>query len=231
MLVDAMNPTEIKQEVQNDWNAVRNSLDRLASEYDRERRKNKIDKRSVYSIAYPIKTKRKNTWIIFLSKAPGVNAYKGQQDINVLSVVYYYNSIGLRVLKLNEQDGLIVYNGHLFTRYKERMALIISNPIDVVKHFFINNGYASSKVTPIDGRDLTITKVKEGFLLGELQHERTWLVHKTFINKDLARVDQNEIEQGLIDSLKKQLEQEINNLEYDQHDFNYKTDVMKAISN
>lgn len=135
MLVESMNHNEISKEVATDWLNIQKSLDRLANEYDRERRKNKVDKRETYSRAYPLKTNKKNTWIVFFSKAPAVNSYKGLADLNVLAIVYYHNLLGLRVFKLGASGGLVVYNGHLFQRYNERMGLNISNPVDIVKHF------------------------------------------------------------------------------------------------
>jgi len=231
MLVEAMTPKEIFNEVSTDYPNVRNSLDRLGANYERERRKKGIDKGSVHSKVYPIKTKKKNTWILVFSKAPTADFFKGLNDVNVLFAVYYYTNVGLRVFKIPlRPNNLHVYNAHFFTRYKERLFLDISDPIEIVKHFFINNGYSSSKIIPHQDKQLAITTFKEGLGLGELQEKGTWVVNKTFISRDLIRPDQDDIEKELITSLQTQIEKSFRITYIDDYDYRLKVDIMKGIT-
>jgi len=229
MLIETMYPHEITAEIFNDWSIVTNSLERLHNEYNKQRRKNKVPKDKTYSVAYDIKTKKKNTWIFILSKAPSIQSYKGLESVNACCLVYYYNSEGIRVFKVRPEGGLSVYNGHLFTRYNERMSLDLDKSIDIVKHFFINNGYSTSQILPKEGRDFFMSTCKDGLLLGELQEERSWMVNKTFINRDQLKPSQDELEVELIKSLQVQIETELNKPEFNKMIHDYKTDVIKGI--
>lgn len=199
MLVDTMNQAEITREFFLDWEIVKErSEDRLLQLYERERRRNKIPKDEQFSRAYEIRSQRKNNWIFLFSKARSESKYKGL--VNVAYLMYYYNSKGIRVFKKIPTGGLSVYNGHLFSRYNERLRLNIVNTIDLVKHFFKNNGYAPIKILPKDGKDLTVSVCHDGLMLGEKQGN--WIINKTFITKDLMYLEQDSIERDLIDSLK-----------------------------
>ena len=199
MLVDTMNQAEITREFFLDWEIVKErSEDRLLQLYERERRRNKIPKDEQFSRAYEIRSQRKNNWIFLFSKAPSESKYKGL--VNVAYLMYYYNSKGIRVFKIIPAGGLSVFNGHLFGRYNERLRLNIVNTIDLVKHFFKNNGYASIKILPKDGKDLTVSVCHDGLMLGEKRGN--WIINKTFITKDLMYLEQDSIERDLIDSLK-----------------------------
>ena len=229
MIVSTMTSKEVTKEIYEDWIAVTNSLDRLGLTYDRERRRGRIDKSISYGRAYEIKTKKKNTWIFILSKAPSVEKYKDTGSINICSLVYYYNSIGIRVFKIIPGGGLSVYNGHLFKRYNERMNLGLSTPLEIVKHFFISNGYFISKILPRWGGQFALSVCKEGLLLGEVQEGKSWLVHKTFITREDAVPDQEDLEQGLLKNLQKDIEAEINKPEFNQDQYYYKADTLKGI--
>ena len=86
MLVESMNPLEITLEIMKDFKRLRSTTaERLGTEYDRERRKLRIETRKTYPKAYPIKTASKNTWLLFISKAPGMKNIK--EEILSLSVM------------------------------------------------------------------------------------------------------------------------------------------------
>ena len=201
MLVNTMNQAEITREFFLDWEIVKErSEGRLSQTYDRERRRNRIPKDEQFSRAYEIKSQRKNNWIFLFSKASSESKYRGLQDVNVVYLMYYYNGKGIRVFKKIPSGGLSVYNGHLFGKYSERMCLNIAKTSDLVKHFFVNNGYAYIKIFPKDGRDLTVSVCHDGLMLGEKREN--WIINKTFITKDLMYLEQDSIERDLIDSLK-----------------------------
>ena len=79
-------------------------------------------------------------------------------------------------------------------------------------------------------KEFTISVCKEGLLLGELQEDRSLLVNKTFINKNLIRLDQNEVEDELIKSLQEEIETELNKVDFDKESYYYKADIIKGIT-
>ena len=97
MLIDTMNSKEIMSEIFKDWTAVKKSINRLANTYNNQRRKGNVSKLSNYSKSFEIKTARKNTWLLILSKAPSDDKYKGMSSINICSLIYFYGRLGLRV--------------------------------------------------------------------------------------------------------------------------------------
>jgi hypothetical protein len=200
MLVPTMNRHEVTAEVVRDEKKVMDtSYPRLLMEYDRERKKLKIDKTKPYCKAYPIKTAAKNNWILFIEKSPSVPVYKTFADTVFGCVVYYYSKEGLKVLRQAKGNFAIeAYYGHVFTRYNERMGLNLSKSTDMIQAFFKNNGYSNIKLIDKNEKKFTHGICKEGTLLGEYKSEPDWLVHKTFISKDLKREDQIKKERKLM---------------------------------
>jgi hypothetical protein len=231
MLVEKMTPEEINIEIFTDWNAVKGSLDRLTKEYDRERAKRKISKTETYHKTYAIKSHKKNLWNFLLSKAPSENTYKGVDSINICSIVNYYTPLGLRVFKIMPSGGLSVYNAHLFTRYNDRMSLGLIKPLDIVLHFFKNNGYYTAKIISREERELSIATCKDGLLLGELLRANNWILHKTFIDKGLKSKAQDKIEEGLLNSLQEAIVQELNKADFNKDLYNYQADIKTALNN
>jgi len=223
-----MDAQEIASEVLADWQSASGTIERLAQTYDKERRRQKIGRELAFSKSYDIKTKKKNTWIFILSKAPADEKYKGLQSINVLSLVYYYSPLGLRVIKIMPGGGLSVFNSHLFTRYKERLNLDIIKPLDLVKYFFINNGYFMAKVIPKDGRQFVLSVCNEGLLLGEMQ-AAFWMVYKTFLTRELIKQDQTEAEAELMADLQADIQAELSRTNFDKDSYFYKADILKGI--
>jgi hypothetical protein len=69
MLVPSMSDNEIRAEVFRDLEKLHQStIQRLNTEYEKERRKLKIAKERTYLRHYPIKTAAKNNWIIYIGK-------------------------------------------------------------------------------------------------------------------------------------------------------------------
>jgi hypothetical protein len=201
MLTETMTPSEITNEIKTDWKKVINSLERLFREYNHARKKNHISKKENFEKAYEIKTARKNNWIIIFTKSLSEN-FKAIDSVTICALIYYFDSTGIRVFRLMTEDGfslddLSVYNERFFSQYKERMNLVLTNPLDIVKHFFLNNWHFDSKEIKKDDKVLTISTCKEGYLIGELQNSENWNVSKTFISKRLIGTDQAIIENDL----------------------------------
>jgi len=198
MLVPAMNNKEITNEILRDLERLtRTTVDRLMDEYDRERRKFKIDKVKTYPKAYPVKTASKNTWIVFLQKAPAVPKYKNVYDAVGCCVAYYYSAKGLKAFRFNSEGKYMeVFNGHFFARYNERLQLDLNSPVEAIKRFFNNSGYLQLQIVKKEGKQYSMGICREGMALG-VYHSNSdvpWLVHKTFIHHDLKGRQQKEAE-------------------------------------
>jgi hypothetical protein len=236
MLLPSMTQEEITISILRDWYSIsKHDLLNIAGRYDKLRKKKKIKKSSVYCVPFVLKTKDHNEWRLFLSKAPSHNKYKGVESINYLSIVHYYSAKGLRVFKImpgndgRNGSGLHVFNGHFFRRYNERMELGLYNVMEMVEHYFINNGYSATRVVQQDDRIFTIGTCKSGFMLGEIQFDGRWLVEKTFISRNESRSNQTDVAQELADHLQAEIEREINKQDFDLLHYEYKADVMKGI--
>jgi hypothetical protein len=231
MLVEAMNPAEIATQVYREYIKIFcTTVQRLVYEYDRERRKLKIDKSRIYTKHYAIKTAQKNHWIIFLGKAPSKEKYKGLECTNVCCMVYYYTSKGFRAFVPSSGNALIIYNGHLFKRYNERLNLNLASTLEAAIHFFTYNCYVHPDAINKDERVFTIGFCKDGLLLGELKHNNVWLEWKTFISRNLARADQDEMEKQLMEELNEHIAAEIKKDTGDTKALKIMQDKIKAIT-
>lgn len=202
MLVETMTPEEITREIFTDWEIIaEKTLPRLAQEYDRARRRLKVNKEEGFTKTYEIKTKKKNNWLITLRKGRDVEKYKTWRDIDLNKSVHYYTKRGIRVFEvIGDDDKLGVYNSHLFLRYKERMNLDIPNIIDVVRQFFINDGYASDKLDYKNDLEEVFSPRKNGIVLGRYLKETDWRVYNTFVTNEMKFAEQNERELQLIEN-------------------------------
>jgi len=229
MLVEAMNPVEIVTQVYREFSKIYcTTLPRLVNEYDRERRKLKIDKSRIYTRHYAIKTAQKNNWIIFIGKAPSKEKYKGMGCANTCCMVYYYTSKGFRVF-VPSTNMCVVYNGHLFKRYNERLNLNLASTLEAAIHYFKYNGYEYHNAFEKKGQIYTIGFCKDGLLFGQLKHNNVWLEWKTFISRNLARADQDEMEQQLIQQLQDSIETELKNETADTTTLKIIQDKIKAV--
>jgi hypothetical protein len=198
-----MNRQEVASELIRDYEALHKStIDRLCDEYIRERKKWKINKEKEYPKVYPIRTKRKNNWLIIVRKPPSDETFNG--DVVYSCVVYYYDKKGLCVLRYSDDINLVeVFCGHFFKRYNERMRLDLSGTIDIIKAFFVNNGSMHHRMLLRDGTSLSLCR--EGFAFGRVHDKGNWLVHKTFITKDMAHYDQILMEMGMTEAYARDL--------------------------
>jgi hypothetical protein len=201
MIVESMNYEELEKEISRDFYKLRSTTElRLSAQYDKERRKFKIDKSRTYTKIYPVKTAAKNTWLLFISKAPSKPRYRDADDATINYIVYFYNSKGLTVIN-RASEGLELFYGHFFKRYNERMNYGIDNSIDIVKKFFSQGGFGVYTKIKKGDKTHTIGVTRDGFSLGELQHNDRLLVNKTFVSRDLASNKQDELEQQLLQSI------------------------------
>lgn len=231
MLVQAMNHAEIAAQIYREYDKIYSTtVQRLLNEYDRERRKFKIDKTRMYTKHYAIKTAGKNNWIIFIGKAPSREKYTGTQCTNACCMVYYYTAKGLRVFVPSSKIIFLAYNGHLFKRYNERLNLNLTGTLEAAIHHFTYNGYMHPHVIEKNGELYVIGFCKDGFLLGQIAYNNTWLVWKTFVSRDLAKINQDEMEQQLIDELRDYIETEIRKETIDAMKLGIMQDKIKGIT-
>lgn len=229
MLLETMSPMEITRAILKEVEIYnQKALHRLSKDYERERKKKKIPKNAQYAVMYEITTYNKVKIIYLFSKPPADEVFKGNPCICILS--YQYTRLGLRVYKIIPGGGLSVFNPHVFKRYNERMQLNIEDQMDRVEHFFIHNGFFRSQVFKKEDGIYTVTRCRDGLLLGKIENEGYWLVHRTFISFNETRKDQDQLSQELVDSLQDQIEQLLNHEDFDRDKYEYMADIVKGIT-
>ena len=205
MIVPAMNKMEIKAEIKRDLAKIcKSTLPRLAAEYDRERRKLKIEKSNDYSKIYCIKTGSKNKWMIFVKKAAAKTKYLQASDATYFTVVYYYTKDGFNACRINgANEDLEFFYGHFFSRYNERQQLNLPDTLSAVKHFFNNNeGFNTlfrqlKKEAAPKGTTFVESVCDLGLALGLYYLDTKHIIYKTFISKHLLTKSQRLIEEEL----------------------------------
>jgi hypothetical protein len=222
-----MNRKEVTAEFKRDLEKIESTtLERLLSEYDRERRKWKIKPENDYTKVYTIKTKAKNNWIIIIRKPYSISKYQSRTDTCYCCLTYFYSKDGLLVLrKRDEENGLEAYWGHFFTRYNQRMHLNLPSMADLIKRFFTNSGSAAYHVYP--NKDFRTAGIcKEGFLFGQLDQENNWIINKTFISNEIAFDNQNKAGQRIMQQYGAQLMTQLTKEALDDRDTIHKADMM-----
>jgi hypothetical protein len=193
MLVPSMNFNELDIEANAEYDALCNSstLGRLTYEYFGERIKLKIKPHEKYVKFYKIKSKKKNNWLLMFSPNDKCQLVKSPEDITAMCILYYHSDKGLRFVLTSPSKIIIVYNEHLFSRYKERIGLVFSDTIEIAKHFFLENDQNTFQSFPNEDKSAIniIGVLKNGFGLGELvmiENKRAVLLYKTFIARGTA---------------------------------------------
>lgn len=200
MLIPTMTDEEVSREILTDYenNIETHEMEfSISINYARERKKKKIRPTSQYLVYREKISPRNNKWIIFIGKSKDKIKYRSIEDTSYYSIVYYYTSIGLRAFMVTQSKLLMVFNGHLFSRYNERLMLNKTILLDVVKEFFLNYHHCTFQFIPIDDlRSKVIGLTSGGFLVGEAKLDSGWVICKTFISFGTAgsKLDQVEYE-------------------------------------
>jgi hypothetical protein len=226
-----MNHKEVTAEFMRDLEKIKaTTLERLLSEYDRERRKWKINPANDYTKVYTIKTKAKNNWIIIIRKPYSISKYKNTGDTCSCCITYYHSKEGLLVLRhRDEENGIEAYWGHFFSRYHQRMHLNLSSMVDIIKNFFINSGSVVYHIHP--NKNFRSTGIcKEGFLFGRFDQENNWIINKTFVSKEIAFDNQNKAGQKIIQQFSAQLLMQLFNEDSDERETVHKTDMLLSFT-
>jgi len=206
MLVPAMNNKEITAEIKRDAEKIyAGTFNRLIEEYDKERRKFKIDKTKTYCKEYKIKTAAKNNWVLFFRKKDNVDIYKGLADAGGCCITYYYNEQGLRFFSYTGNGHPIeVYNAHFFKRYSERLQLNITDTLEVAKYFTKTHNEVRAGIMGEDDDEYLVALYEEGIGLGRYDAEYNWIIYNTFISNELVRDDQQEMSKTLLSQIEVQ---------------------------
>jgi hypothetical protein len=229
MIVDTMTDMEVTKEIMTDYVAlVGTSLKRLSDEYNRERKRRRIPKEASYMKYYEIRTRKKNRWLVPMSKPPADTKFTGNACSGFIT--YHYGPHGLRVYKVIPDGGLSVFNSHVFQRYNERMGLNIKEPLEIIKHFFTYNGFFHYRLKVEGSTTFSIGRCREGLLLGTLENQGAWIMHRTFISKQMMKEDQEEIRRNMMGSLQSQIEDILNADHFDQNRYEYLADLIKGLN-
>ena len=184
-----MSRAEISREIRNDYDQIVNTqtLKRLVTEYTQDRIRLRVKKEAEYVRYYELKSRAKNNWICILHKDGLLNKYQKANDCAAIIFGYYYRDNTINVYNVTPEGTFEFYYGHLFARYRERMALDMPNLLDVVKYYMGNNFFVVNNTYPdADGKLKAIGILKDGYQLGDYDSANKWLVLKTFISNQTA---------------------------------------------
>jgi len=211
MLLESMNEKEITAQLQQEYRKILDTtLPRISHEYEKERKKLKIDKTRTYHKEYCIKTAGKNSWMIFVGKQPSVPKFKDAYSTYQVCCTYYHTKKGLQIFVPEPtQTLLMVYYGHFFKRYNERLHLNLPDTLAAVKHYFKNNIYLHADIWAEKEHIYAVAITKYGLMLGNVMYENKWVLWKTFVSRDLLRKDQDEMEIELITQLQAQIAEKL----------------------
>jgi hypothetical protein len=200
MIIEQMAYEKVVAEALADREKILSSstMERLHREYHKERSRLKIRPTDQFQKFYDIKTHRKNTWIISFRKQ---GTLAKDTSTECVMYVYFYTSKGLRVISIDIDGGVLIFNSHVFKRWNERLNLGIVQPLDMVKDFFVKNYDLYFKVFNKETQEI-FGIVEGGFILGQKIDSKHSVV-KTFINRELAYGAQMAIEEELIKFINK----------------------------
>ena len=228
-ILGTMGETEIGTRIHTDvQRIIDRNLYRLCIEYDRIRKKNKIDKRLEFPMCFDIRTPSKNNWIVILSKASADESYKGINSIIIGYLFYYFDDNGIKVYKLSPTD-IMVFTTDFFHTYYENMNLKLVSLMDIVKHYFKNN-FDSAKRVRENGLNMSVLAfVRNGLILGDIIGDSCFIIFHTFITKDMQNAEQTEVYKSLKISLHESIENEISKKDFNRAQYLYLADLYKSL--
>ena len=234
MIVGTMQHGEIADLFFKDWLTITsgNTINRLGLDYDKERKKLKIKPTRTYTKCYEIKTNSKNKWLLFFSKAPSVTKYKDTGSVNYVGAVYYDTPSGIEVIKESVGFGVSIYKPDFFREYEAQMDLPPAQPINLIKAYFISNGYSVGN-TIAKSDDCVIFVSRDGFILGYLENKsadnKYILVNLSLLNRKKVSSRTAKLESRLINGLQIDIEKILSNDDWVKKDFDLHADIMKGI--
>ncbi len=128
MILPSMTFDEITKQLYADIAMVERKAGYHAPKWLKAQRNKKIPCVEAFEYLHP---KSKNKWIYFFQSA--------KDSVFVTFVNYHNTSIGIRAAMIGNEKQIVLYNGHLFSRFAERENLDIPNPLNKIKAFFKKN--------------------------------------------------------------------------------------------
>ena len=126
MLLSNMTEREVKDEILSDLEVLKRKMDHDAHKQWRcvLKRRSRENPPVMYEYVSP----QKNKWIYIIKTSKKGSFY--------FPVAYHYSKRGLTAYQLTPDQGILIFTGHFFTRFRERMPLDIVDPLDLLKRFF-----------------------------------------------------------------------------------------------
>jgi len=234
MLVDTMTHIEKLIEVEKDYRSFSYSrLQRLAADYEKERRKKKIDKAAKFTRTYKLRSPNKNFWLYHFNKDPVFKKYKKVTDCAFTMYTFYINPKGFQVFKIVPTttgagiQTITTYNSHVFKRYAERTGADFTQPLKTAQQFFKNNPSSISK-----GFDKKVIGIcSDGLLLGSYLDSN--VIFKTFITKEQMKQDQKGEEKEMLEGIESNVIELLNSNTFDLKDrleYEYTRQILKDLN-
>jgi hypothetical protein len=182
MIVPSMSNEEIIKELLHDVDIVTRKAEYLHDELKRLLIKSKeYPFTKTYEYVTP---KSKNNWIFILE-------IKSKKESFATAINYHYTDIGLRAAMITSTKSIVFYTGHFFTRYAEREALNLPNPVDKMKKFFTMNPHTNFKVERKleEGVFELFGTASTGVLLGKKVSHNLMIIN-TYLSNELLKGNQ-----------------------------------------
>lgn len=185
MIVPTMSPEEIRKQIEKDAASVQCRALWFSQLKEMEMRRRRIKKQTVKT---KYKSGQHNEWNIVARMTP-------EETIHLLYTEAEdpRGKVAYQIAEIPELNELVLlkYNTHFFTRYREREALSLVHPSDIMHRFFKKNYDCKAGVTDMNREDSVIVNYifQEGIGFGVLDTNlgittmKTYLPHRMLNNK------------------------------------------------
>ena len=230
MLSTTMSNDQVMEEVYMDlWNLLKGQrLQVLLHSYNRERRKLRVKLQSEYTKIYESVSSNRNKWVILFSKPPAIKEYKG--DPNILIFTYVKEKRGITVYKpmtcsQKMYDKLAIYSDSFFVDYAAAEGLHDISPVDIVKTFFLKNGYSTLGSIEFEGDLVPVAISKQGLSLGVYMPDIQSFEYNSFVSKEVLGERYDAIEKQMQSVIQNQILEIINDSEFDKVSYDLHADA------
>lgn len=203
---------EILSSVEDDYRLiVRRYSDRYFKEYDKIRRRNKIDKEAEFPKCFQFRTPSKNNWMCFVSKAESEKSYKGEDYSAISFFLYYYDDYGIRVFHPTMNFYTSIYNSSVFNTYGKKMNLEYQDQLELIKHYMTYNRITYLHYQKEQNKIDVLGIVRDGFLFGEYIPDVRIVIYKDFITKDMVNLIPEDRKKLIVQQLERDILRQLDN--------------------